>query len=141
MTVGGQLIQKERLKRKLKFNDGALILIKAIRINTMSKLTFGDSKKFEFLLNDMFQESKLRILSIKIMKKQSMILWLNSISKIMQSSTARCFNSTKPPDKECELSFLVLLDEERARFGRSYEKHMKGSALPCQSTSWTRRVC
>lgn len=32
----------------------ALLLIKAIRINTMSKLTFADSKKFEGLLTDMF---------------------------------------------------------------------------------------
>ena len=55
LTVGGQLIQKEKIKKKeLSFNEEALILIKAIRINTMSKLTFGDSKKFEFLLNDMF---------------------------------------------------------------------------------------
>ena len=59
LTVGGQLIQKERLKRELKFNEELLILIKAIRINTMSKLTFGNSKRFEFLLNDMFPGIKV----------------------------------------------------------------------------------
>jgi dynein heavy chain 2 len=55
LTVGGQLIQKEKAQsKKLDFTREAIILIKAIRINTMSKLTFGDSKKFESLLNDMF---------------------------------------------------------------------------------------
>lgn len=60
LTVGGQLIQQERAaKVELNFNREALILIKAIRINTMSKLTFGDSKKFEFLLNDVFPGIKV----------------------------------------------------------------------------------
>jgi dynein heavy chain 2 len=55
LTVGGQLIQKEKKSGKpLDYKKEALLLIKAIRINTMSKLTFGDSKKFEGLLTDMF---------------------------------------------------------------------------------------
>lgn len=60
LTVGGELIQKEKAKGEaINPNREALILIKAIRINTMSKLTFGDSKKFEFLLNDMFPGIKV----------------------------------------------------------------------------------
>jgi dynein heavy chain 2 len=55
--VAGQIIQEER-----KSNQGkeigpdmeAELLIKAIRINTMSKLTFHDTKKFASLVNDVF---------------------------------------------------------------------------------------
>jgi len=55
LTVGGQLIQKEKKSGKpIDAKKESLLLIKAIRINTMSKLTFADSKKFESLLTDMF---------------------------------------------------------------------------------------
>ena len=55
LTVGGQLIQEER-KRGIKLdpNMEATLLIKAIRVNTMSKLTYSDSRKFVALLNDIF---------------------------------------------------------------------------------------
>lgn len=57
LTVAGQIIQEER-----KLNPGkevtetieAELLIKAIRINTMSKLTYYDTKKFAALVNDVF---------------------------------------------------------------------------------------
>ena len=40
--------------RKLQYEDEALILIKAIRVNTMSKLTYNDAIKYEALQTDMF---------------------------------------------------------------------------------------
>ena len=55
LGTGGQLMQQELKKgRKLKYEDEALILIKAIRVNTMSKLTYNDSIKYEALQADMF---------------------------------------------------------------------------------------
>lgn len=39
---------------KLSYDQEALLLIKAIRINTMSKLTYADAKKYEALQADMF---------------------------------------------------------------------------------------
>ena len=55
LTVGGNLIQEEK-KKKTTIDDKleAMLLIKAIRINTLSKLTFADSNKFLGLLGDMF---------------------------------------------------------------------------------------
>ena len=55
LTVGGQLIQAEKkAEKKLDDKAEALLLIKAIRINTLSKLTYADSSKFLGLLGDMF---------------------------------------------------------------------------------------
>ena len=55
LTVGGQLIQRERRKGlKLTPEMESTLLIKAIRVNTMSKLTYSDSRKFVALLNDIF---------------------------------------------------------------------------------------
>ena len=56
LIVGGALIQ-EALKGKneaLDESTDAEILIKAIRVNTMSKLLFIDTKRFEGLLKDIF---------------------------------------------------------------------------------------
>lgn len=38
----------------MKYEDEALVLIKAIRVNTMSKLTYTDAIKYEALQSDMF---------------------------------------------------------------------------------------
>ena len=49
------MIQEERRKgRKLAYEDEALILIKAIRVNTISKMTYDDAIKYEALQADMF---------------------------------------------------------------------------------------
>jgi len=50
LNTGGGLIQGE-LKKGIKMNyeSEALLLIKSIRVNTISKLTYSDSKKYEFL--------------------------------------------------------------------------------------------
>ena len=49
------MIQEERGKGKeASPSDEAVLLIKAIRINTLSKLTYGDMKKFIALINDIF---------------------------------------------------------------------------------------
>ena len=48
-------MQQELKKgRRLTYEDEALILIKAIRVNTMSKLTYIDGIKYEALQADMF---------------------------------------------------------------------------------------
>lgn len=50
LNTGGQLIQQEKKKgSKLDYDAEALLLIKATRVNTISKLTFSDSYKYEFL--------------------------------------------------------------------------------------------
>lgn len=56
LTVSGQLIQEERKTKNtsLSKTNEAELLIKAIRINTMSKLTFSDTRKFVALMNDVF---------------------------------------------------------------------------------------
>jgi dynein heavy chain 2, cytosolic len=55
LTVGGNLIQQEKKSgRKLDSRKEARLLIKSIRINTLSKLIYADSHKFLGLLEDMF---------------------------------------------------------------------------------------
>jgi dynein heavy chain 2 len=49
------LIQQELRKgNTLTYDQESLILIKSIRINTISKLTYSDSQKFNALQADMF---------------------------------------------------------------------------------------
>lgn len=38
----------------MEYEQEALLLIKSIRVNTISKLTYSDSYKYEFLQQDMF---------------------------------------------------------------------------------------
>ena len=56
--VAGGLISEERAQDKsaggLDATQEAVLLIKAIRINTLSKLTYQDMTKFLALLNDVF---------------------------------------------------------------------------------------
>jgi len=61
LTVGGQQIQSEQKNSSDTFSPDkeAEILIKAIRVNTMSKLTFVDTKKFTGLLKDIFPGIKV----------------------------------------------------------------------------------
>jgi dynein heavy chain 2 len=55
LNTGGQLIRQELKKgRKLDYEAEALLLIKSIRVNTISKLTYSDSNRYEFLQQDMF---------------------------------------------------------------------------------------
>ena len=50
-------------------NQEAEILIKAIRINTMSKLTFIDSKKFTALMTDLLPGIKVEDIKYDLMTK------------------------------------------------------------------------
>ena len=56
LSVAGRLIFQERsgAKADVSFETECELLIKAIRINTLSKLTFTDMRKFKFLLGDIF---------------------------------------------------------------------------------------
>ena len=55
LLTGGSMIQQELRKgRKLAYEDEALVLIKAIRVNTISKLTYDDAIKYEAIQADMF---------------------------------------------------------------------------------------
>ena len=55
LLTGGTMIQQELRKgRKLSYEDESLILIKAIRVNTISKMTYEDAIKYESLQSDMF---------------------------------------------------------------------------------------
>jgi len=70
LNTGGQLLQTE-LKggKKLNYEQEALVLIKSIRINTMSKMTYADGQKFERLLSDMFPGIKPEDISYEELTK------------------------------------------------------------------------
>lgn len=60
LVVAGQLLQLEFEKgEKISEQKESELLIKAIRVNTMSKLTFGDAKKFESLMANIFMGIKV----------------------------------------------------------------------------------
>jgi len=54
LTIGGQLMQLERAGSRISEEREAVILIKAIRINTLPKLTYPDLKHFIPLMADIF---------------------------------------------------------------------------------------
>ena len=56
LSVAGRLIFEHRsnTKNEITLETESELLIKAIRINTLSKLTFTDMRKFKFLLSDIF---------------------------------------------------------------------------------------
>ena len=57
LSVAGRLIFEQRSTAKgeeITLEIESELLIKAIRINTLSKLTFTDMRKFKFLLSDIF---------------------------------------------------------------------------------------
>jgi dynein heavy chain 2 len=60
LVVAGQLLQLEFEKdEKITEQKESELLIKAIRVNTMSKLTFGDAKKFDGLMSNIFMGIKI----------------------------------------------------------------------------------
>jgi dynein heavy chain 2 len=63
LTLAGRLLQEAKAEKKASTQDDkaamtdeeeAIILIKAVRMNTLSKLTFADSKRFQALCQDLF---------------------------------------------------------------------------------------
>jgi dynein heavy chain 2 len=70
LNTGGQLLQVEKKKgMKLDYEAEALLLIKSIRVNTISKLTFSDSYKYEFLQQDMFPGIKSKDIDYELLQK------------------------------------------------------------------------
>lgn len=94
LTVSGRLIFEER-KRQGKELDSDVeseLLIKAIRINTLSKLTFPDMRKFKGLLGDIFPGIKsedivyeqLEATVQQVLKEMKLCVNPNQINKILQ---------------------------------------------------------
>lgn len=64
------MIQTERAKSAAVSKNGeAELLIKAIRINTMSKLTFADMKRFVALMGDVFPGIKSEDIAYEELRK------------------------------------------------------------------------
>jgi len=77
ISTAGQLVQQELKKgRKLNYDAEALILIKSIRVNTISKLTFDDSSLYEALQNDMFPGIKAEDIAMEELT--------NAITKVVE---------------------------------------------------------
>jgi dynein heavy chain 2 len=55
LNSGGQiLLNEKKVNKKVDVDHEAKILIQALRINTLSKLTFADSKRFNALCEDIW---------------------------------------------------------------------------------------
>lgn len=93
LTIGGQIIQAERaFNSSISPSREAVILIKAIRINTLPKLTYSDLQKFSPLLNDIFVGSNVEDLKYddleqairKSLEELKLEYSENQVSKILQ---------------------------------------------------------
>jgi dynein heavy chain 2, cytosolic len=93
LTVGGQIIQAERaFNSSLDPEREAVILIKAIRINTLPKLTYSDLQKFTPLVNDIFigtiaediKYAELEEAIKKTLEELKLEYSENQVSKILQ---------------------------------------------------------
>lgn len=56
LFLAGRLLQETKAQKEgaLEASEEAIILIKAVRMNTMSKLTFADARRFQDLCQDLF---------------------------------------------------------------------------------------
>jgi len=54
LKTGGKLVLQERSSEEVSVEIEAVLLIKAVRVNTLSKLTFGDTSRFLALIGDVF---------------------------------------------------------------------------------------
>ncbi|OMJ92391.1 hypothetical protein SteCoe_4833 [Stentor coeruleus] len=93
LTIGGQIIQSERaFTPSMTPAREAIILIKAIRINTLPKLTYADLQKFSPLVNDIFIGSTVEDIRYddleqairKTLEEQKLEYSENQVSKILQ---------------------------------------------------------
>ena len=58
LSFGGQLIAAKRKEGPVMPEDEEQLIIQALRVNTLSKLTFEDSERFQALIADVFPNDK-----------------------------------------------------------------------------------
>ncbi|KAJ3130163.1 Cytoplasmic dynein 2 heavy chain 1 [Nowakowskiella sp. JEL0407] len=58
LWLAGSMLQEERKFKSLSIGDESAILVRAFKVNTLSKLTFADSKRFKELMDDIFPDLK-----------------------------------------------------------------------------------
>lgn len=93
LIVTGELMQSARDKNQ-EINDSkeSEFLIQAVRVNTLSKLTFADSKKFESLLECIFVGSRVKDVEYKeledkvreVLKEKDLEFDVRQVNKIKQ---------------------------------------------------------
>ncbi|RKO94668.1 hypothetical protein BDK51DRAFT_21975 [Blyttiomyces helicus] len=59
LGLAGSLLHYEKRKAAINATREASIIVKALRVNTLSKLTFADGQRFNALMNDIFPEISL----------------------------------------------------------------------------------
>jgi len=70
LRVGGQLIQAEkRAGRKVTLEVEVELIIKSLRVNTLSKLTFADGQRFNGLIADVYPGAKATDISYEDLEK------------------------------------------------------------------------
>ena len=66
LRIGGQLIQNERKAGKdVDASTERLLLIQALRVNTLSKLTYSDGLRFDALVSDVFPGVQVKEIDYK----------------------------------------------------------------------------
>lgn len=71
LGTGGQLLQTEKkVKKTIDAETESRILVQALRINTLSKLTFDDTKRFNALVEDVFPNLNVQDASAEDLDKE-----------------------------------------------------------------------
>jgi dynein heavy chain 2 len=94
LTLAGRLLQEQKAAEERAVGDveEAVLLLKAVRMNTLSKLTFADARRFQDLCQDLFPDVNVKDIEYKelemvireVLKEMKLSEIESQISKMLQ---------------------------------------------------------
>ncbi|KAL6598153.1 dynein heavy chain and region D6 of dynein motor-domain-containing protein [Neocallimastix sp. 'constans'] len=135
LQLAGQLLHEEKKKPDYSTNREANILVKAFRVNTLSKLTYSDSHYFNNLVNDVFPGIKYEVIlydelhkAIKESYEELKLVYMDSqVEKIFQFYEA-CNNRMGVvivgPSGSGKTTICKVLSHALKKLGKSLKMHI-----------------
>ena len=135
LKLAGQLLHEEKKKSDYSNDREANILVKAFRVNTLSKLTYSDSYYFNNLVNDVFPGINYEVISyeelhqaIKESYEELKLVYMDSqVEKIFQFYEA-CNNRMGVvivgPSGSGKTTICKVLSHALKKLGRSLKTHI-----------------
>ncbi|XJO78526.1 hypothetical protein BDV3_002952 [Batrachochytrium dendrobatidis] len=69
LELAGSLLHEQKKIGPVGAVEEAIVVVKAIRVSTLSKLTFGDAQRFSMLMNDIFPETDIHTIIYQELQK------------------------------------------------------------------------
>ncbi|KAI9102585.1 dynein heavy chain and region D6 of dynein motor-domain-containing protein [Phlyctochytrium arcticum] len=92
LGLAGRLLHQERRTQKsIDIIREAAVMVKALRVNTLSKLTFADSQRFEGLMNDVFPNIPLEEVSYQALEQAVRDTYAEMNLVYIESQTEKVF--------------------------------------------------